>query len=255
MRKLWLVTSLVSILLGLSACGGGGPSVTHLSVTIAGPVTAGNAVAVTISALTPAGNVATHYMGTVTITSSDPQAGLPGPVTLVNGTANVQVTLKTAGNQTIMASDSAHMLNGTGSVTVNAAQLSQLSVSSLPVSTMAGATFNVTVNAVDAFGNVIASYTGTVHFTSSDAHATLPADTKLQNGTGNVPITFKTAGAQTITVTDTANASLTGTSPGVNVNPGNAVQIAFTAPPAATTTVALMITVSAEDTYGNVAPT
>jgi len=255
MRKLWLVTSLVSILLGLSACGGGGPSVTHLSVTIAGPVTAGNTFSVTISALDTTGNVATRYMATVTITSSDPQAVLPGPVTLVNGTASVQVTLKTAGNQTIMASDSVHaLITGTGSVTVNAAQLSQLSVGSLPAGTMAGATFNATVSAVDAFGNVIASYTGTVHFTSSDAHATLPADTKLQNGTGNVSITFKTAGAQTITVTDTANASLTATSQGVNVNPGNTVQIAFTAPPAATTTLAFMVTVSAEDTYGNVAP-
>jgi predicted RNA methylase len=209
---------------------------------------------VTISALNSAGNVATSYMGTVTIASSDPQAQLPGATALVNGTATVQVILRTAGNQTITVSDSVHALNsGMASVTVSAAQLAQLSVSSVPASISAGTAFNITVNGVDGFNNVVASYTGTLHFTSSDPQAILPADTKLQNGTGSFSVTLKTAGGQTITVTDTANASLTVTG-GIAVNPGNVTQIVVSAPSAVTTNLAFMVTVAAEDTYGNPTP-
>lgn len=254
MRKLWLVASVVCISLGLSACGGGGPSVTHLSVTIAGPGTAGTTFSVTISALDTAGNVAAGYMGTVTITSSDPQAQLPGPTPLVNGTATVQVILRTAGNQTISVSDAAHVLNsGMGTVTVNAAQLTQLIIGSVPANITAGTAFNITVSGADPFNNVVASYTGTVHFTSSDPKAILPADTKLQNGTGSFPVTLKTAGGQTISATDTANASL-GATGGITVNPGNLSQIVVSAPSAVTTNLAFMVTVNAADTYGNPVP-
>lgn len=254
MRKLWLVVSLACISLGLSACGGGGPSVTHLSVTIAGSGTAGTTFSVTISALDTAGNVATSYIGTVTITSSDPLAQLPGPTPLVHGTATVQVILRTAGNQTISVSDAAHVLNsGMGSVTVNAAQLAQLTVSSVPASAGAGTAFSITVSGIDPFGNVVSSYSGTLHFTSSDPQAVLPADMKLQSGTGSFKITLKTAGSQTFTATDTANASLVA-SAGITVNPGNLAQIAVSAPSAVTTSLSFMVIVNAEDTYGNVVP-
>jgi hypothetical protein len=254
MRKLWLVVSLVSVSLGLQACGGGGPSITHLSVVVAGSATAGTAFSVTINALTSNGNVAARYMGTVTITSSDPQAILPGNTTLINGTATVQVTLRTAGNQTITVSDALHALNsGSGSVSVSAAQLSQLSVNSLPASASAGTAFNITVSGVDAFNNIVTTYMGTVHFTSSDPQAILPSDKALQNGTGSFMVTLKTAGAQTITATDTANPALTATV-SINVNPGAVANISVNAPPAVTTNLSFMITASAVDSFGNSVP-
>src|SRR5262249_38726895 len=52
----------------------------------------------------------------------------------------------------------------------------------------------------------------TVHFTSSDGSATLPADSTLMAGTRSFSATLKTVGNQTITATDTANNSITGTS-------------------------------------------
>lgn len=254
MGKLWLVAGLVSISLGLSACGGGGPSVTRLAVITTGSATAGTAFSVTINALDSHGNVATNYMGTVQISSSDLQAVLPGNTTLISGTATVQITFQTAGSQTITVNDVAHTLSsGTGSISVGAAQLSQLSVTSLPASIAAGTAFNITVTAVDPFNNVIASYTGTVHLTSSDSQAVLPSDAKLQNGTGSFSVTLKTAGTQTITATDTANSSLTGTS-GTTVNPGPLTGISVKAPSAVTTNLAFMATVSAADAYGNPVP-
>jgi hypothetical protein len=209
---------------------------------------------VTISALDSAGNVATSYMGTVTITSSDPLAQLPALTTLIHGTATVQVILRTAGNQTISVSDSAHVLSsGMGSVTVNAAPIAQLQVTSVPASATAGAAFNFKVSGIDPFSNVVTSYTGTLHFTSSDPQAILPADTQLQNGTGSFSITFKKAGGQTFTATDTANGQLVA-SAGITVNAGNLSQIVVSAPSAVTTNLAFTVTVNADDAYGNVVP-
>jgi uncharacterized repeat protein (TIGR01451 family) len=66
----------------------------------------------------------------------------------------------------------------------------------------------------------LTGYTGTVHFTSSDAQAVLPADyTFLPTDVGAhvFSFTLKTLGDQTITVTDTHSAGFTGTTT-TNVN-------------------------------------
>ena len=57
-------------------------------------------------------------------------------------------------------------------------------------------------------------YTGTVHFTSSDGPAVLPANytfTGGDAGTHVFSVTLKTAGTQSITATDTVTGSITGT--------------------------------------------
>jgi hypothetical protein len=71
-------------------------------------------------------------------------------------------------------------------------------------SSTAGSAFNVTVTALDAYGNTATGYTGTLHFTSSDSQATLPADANLTSGVGNFSVTLKSTGNQTLTATDTA---------------------------------------------------
>ena len=54
------------------------------------------------------------------------------------------------------------------------------------------------VTAEDAYGILATSYTGTVHFTSSDAAAILPANATLTSGVGTFNITLETAGSQTV---------------------------------------------------------
>jgi uncharacterized repeat protein (TIGR01451 family) len=81
--------------------------------------------------------------------------------------------------------------------------------------------FNITLT-VQSSANpfTLTGYTGTVHFTSSDTQAILPADyTFLPSdaGTHIFPFTLKTLGDQTITVTDTRSAGFTGTAT-INVN-------------------------------------
>jgi Pectate lyase superfamily protein len=74
----------------------------------------------------------------------------------------------------------------------------------------AGVAVTITVTAADAANKLAAGYSGTVHFTSSDPAAVLPPDSTLANGTRTFSATLPTAGFQSITVTDTTSASLTG---------------------------------------------
>jgi hypothetical protein len=88
--------------------------------------------------------------------------------------------------------------------------------------TTAGNSFNVTVTAEDQFFNTATTYTGTIHFTSTDGQAVLPADYTFVPGDGGshtfTGVVLKTAGTWTITTTDTADEFILGTSPGVKVN-------------------------------------
>src|SRR5262249_4587628 len=149
-------------------------------------------------------NVDTGYGGTVHFTSSDGQAVLPSDSTFTNGTGSFSATLKTAGNQTITATDTVtnSITVSRNSIAVRAAAATHFLVSA-PSSATAGSAFNFTVTAQDQFNNTATSYAGTVHFTSSDGNATLPSDSTLTNGTGSFSATLTTGGNQTITATDT----------------------------------------------------
>ncbi|MDR2328559.1 MAG: IPTL-CTERM sorting domain-containing protein [Comamonas sp.] len=92
--------------------------------------------------------------------------------------------------------------SATGPVlTVAAQQLGGFGIR-LPGQVAVGQAFDVTVNALDTGGNPMPSYSGTVHFSSSDAGAQLPADTPLSGGTGSFRVTFATKGSQQIIVAD-----------------------------------------------------
>jgi subtilisin-like proprotein convertase family protein len=133
---------------------------------------------------------------------------------------------------------------------------SSLAVSGFPSSTTAGQAGSFTVTARDANGNVATGYTGTVHFTSSDQLAGLPADyafTPADAGSHTFNATLKTAGTQSLTVTDTAAGGLTGTETGIAVSPAAASRLVVGAPATATAGTAFSVTVTAKDAYGNIA--
>jgi hypothetical protein len=88
---------------------------------------------------------------------------------------------------------------------------------------------SVTVNAIDNSGAIVSSYSGTVHFTSTDSQALLPADTALSGGTTTVLVTLKTAGTQTISAGDIASRLAAGTSGSIIVN-GSVETLAITSP-------------------------
>src|SRR5207253_33754 len=124
---------------------------------------------------------------------------------------------------------------------------------SAPASATAGSAFNCTVTALDACNNTATRYTGTVHFTSSDGAATLPANSTLTNGTGTFSATLRTSGNQTITATDTVTSSITGTSNAIAVSAAAATHFAVSAPASATAGSAFNFAVTALDAFNNTA--
>src|SRR5204862_1616129 len=123
-------------------------------------------------------------------------------------------TLKTAGTQSLTVTDAASTaISGVqGGIVVNPAAASRL-VLGAPSSVKANAAFSLTVTVVDAYGNVVTGYTGTLSFSSSAATARLPksytftaADQGVKTFSG---LTLKKKGRQTITVFDALNGTLT----------------------------------------------
>jgi len=82
-----------------------------------------------------------------------------------------------------------------------------------PATAASGTSFNFTVTIQNPVGSSTdTSFTGTVHFTSNDSQAALPADyafTSADKGTQTFGATLKTNGSQTITATDTVNGAIT----------------------------------------------
>jgi len=91
----------------------------------------------------------------------------------------------------------------------------------------AGVPSSVTVQAVDYQGQPQTDYTGTVHFTSTDASALLPSDftftpEMLGLHTFVNGVTMRSQGEWCVTATDTISASITGSQCDITVTPPNA---------------------------------
>jgi hypothetical protein len=250
-KSLLLLISVCSLCL-LNACGGSGGSTppvltaTHFTVTAPATATAGTAFNFTVTALDASNNIVTSYSGIVQFTSIDAQAVLPGVAKLVLGTGMFSATLNTAGTQTITATDTAtaSIAGTSNSIKVTALPATHLSVAA-PASASVGTAFSFTVTAMDMNGNTVASYSGTVHFTSIDAQAVLPANSMLTNGSGTFSATLKTSGSETITATDTASSSITGTSSPISVSgPATHFSVAAVSGPAGTRSPSTLLVVA-----------
>jgi hypothetical protein len=180
------------------------------------PSTAGVAHTFTVTLEDAYGNIASGYSGTVHFTSSDGRASLPANYTFTATDAGVHTfsaTLKTAGTQSLTASDTTMAsLSGTqGGIKVNQAAASKFIITA-PVSVSAGVAFSLTLTVEDAFGNVVTGYSGTVHFSSSDPRASLPGDytfTAADQGRHTFSgLVLRKKGNQKITIADTLNNSL-----------------------------------------------
>src|SRR6266849_10327496 len=238
-----------------------GPA-THFSISAPSSTMAGSAFGITVTALDANNNIALGYTGTVHFASTDGTAFVPADYAFTAGDAGAHVfgngaTMKTAGAQSITVSDkSAGSFIGSVSVNVTPAAASSLQVSGFPQPTTAGVANNFTITARDAYGNTATGYTGTVTFTSSDGQAALSANYTFVSGDGGVHSfsgTLKTAGTQSITATDRATSTLTGSQAGITVNPAAASILlvgGFASPTVAGVSHNFMVT--AQDAFGNV---
>lgn len=219
---LWAVAALIALVSMLPGAVHGraaGP-VDHLGVSAPATSTAGTAFTITATAYDMNNMVVTGYTGTVHFVAADNQATVPADYTFTSGDQGVHtftngVTLRTAGTTPITVTDTGNS-NVTGSTNVNVSPAAPNSFRLFgPANTTPGAAITVGVVVLDAYGNNVGNYAGTVHFTSSDGAATLPADYTFTGSESGFHwftngVILRTAGTQTVTGTDTGNASVTG---------------------------------------------
>ena len=108
---------------------------THFTVSAPIDSVAGNAFVFVVTALDQSNVTATGYLGTVHVASSDPQSLLPPSMTLTNGIGFFVAILRTAGTQTITATDATTAsINGTSnSVSVAVSALHHFGFTSVAV--------------------------------------------------------------------------------------------------------------------------
>jgi sugar lactone lactonase YvrE len=196
-----------------------GNMATHYSISAPSTYSSYVLFQINITALDASNNPATGYNGMAGLTSSDSApVFLTNPVTFINGIAQPVIALKAAGSQTVTATDTTNSsITGSTSILVTPGPTSRF-ILSAPATATSGTAFNFTVTAADLFGNTTPAYSGTVHFSSTDGLAALPANSTLTNGVGTFPATLKTVGNQTITATDTVTSSIAGASGTITVS-------------------------------------
>src|SRR5206468_9553395 len=128
------------------------------------------------------------------------------------GSKSLSITLKTAGNSTLTASDITHAgvaSNTSATIAVGVGAFSKLQIlaagetaapgtatgkTGTATAQTAGNAFSIAVNAVDANWNLVTNVSDSVGITSSDNNAVLPANAALVGGSKTFSITLKTGG-------------------------------------------------------------
>lgn len=193
---------------------------------------------VTVNAVDTHWNLVSGVTHTVGFASSDAIATLPANASLVGGTKNFSVTLKSAGGSTLTASDitdGAKTPSSTPLITVNPGPASRLMVQTQPSSVAtAGVAFpeQPAIRIEDAAGNLVAADNGRI-VTASRAGGSGGLQGPLTATTVNGIATFANLSctvAGSLTLNFSA-AGLTGASSGaVNVGPGAFVKLQLLVP-------------------------
>lgn len=165
----------------------------------------------------------------VSFSGNQAPAASGGAIGLVTGQSNSVTAINTTIGNSTGGNCNTAIINGSGSTDddntcfpVPVVKVDHYTVSGFPSPVNTGTPGGITLQAVDSSNTVVTGYTGTVHFTSSDAQAMLPADytfTAADNGSHTFSgITLNTTGTQSITATDTKDPSISGTQSGIVVN-------------------------------------
>jgi len=182
-------------------------------------VTAGDSIPLTVRAEDQFGNLVAGYSGTVTFTSTDTKAGLPAAYTFTSADAGVHtfsVVLKTTTPNSVVwsfgvadASSASTATTITNFEVVNAAAATF--VLNVPSHIKSGTSFSLKVSVLDAFGNRVKNYFGTVHIANTVDLAGLPQDysfNSLDAGDHTFSVALSTLGTQTLSVLDTIDGDL-----------------------------------------------
>jgi hypothetical protein len=222
------------------------------------PVPFGSQVTIRVASIDAFGNETGTFTGHFKVSTTDTTAadviGLAA-----DGVGTASMSFGTPGPQTVTATEQVPAgrtpLTGSTSIVVQPGPTTRL-VLSAPSTVTAGSGFSLTISAEDDWGNVTPAYAGTVYLTSSDPQLVrLPAITFTAGDAGvhGVTVEERTAGAQTLTATDTVISSLHGSTP-TTVQPGPTTRLALNASGVNTGFTPVTVYVTARDGYGNATP-
>jgi SPP1 family predicted phage head-tail adaptor len=216
------VTGRAAILVGFA-------TMSKIGVTLPSTGTAGVTFGVTATALDAYNNTVTSWFSqptwSFTTTAAAGPSGKP-----VNGVLSTTAKYNSVGlaNKTFTATDSlVSSRKGSASMVISAAAATHFTFIA-PSTATGGVGFKITVNALDAFSNLATGYTGTMHLTATDTGAILPPNSTFTAGRGIMSVTLSTAGAQTLTATDTVTSSITGHSNTITVAAGTGTYFVLT---------------------------
>jgi len=218
--------------------------------TITGPITAGVPTSVTVRAVDSGGNTVPTYAADAILTANTGTGSItPSQITFANGTWTGNVVFKGAGGAVALtcADYSAPPKIGTSNTfVVNPGPFAGLQVlmpgesaaggtatgkTGTPTTQSAGNPFTITVRAVDQYWNLVSGINDSVHLTSTDSFAWMPADTTLNNGQCLIQVRLHKSGQQTITASDNDNNSiLTDTSSPITIVGGTFAKLLILAP-------------------------
>ncbi len=218
--------------------------------TIAGPITAGDPVVVTISATDAGGNTLPDFDGNA-ILSANTGAGSISPesITFNSGVWTGPITFRGAGNAVrFTCSDYATPphLGTSDPFVVNPAAYAGMQILlpgqdpqggtatgfvGNPDVQAAGSGFDILVRAVDQYFNRVPGIANHLALNSTDENLGTPLAMLLTNGEALVPVILFRAGLQTITAADSDSAGINAfTSSGVEVTPGPYTDLLILAP-------------------------
>ncbi|MBI2941410.1 MAG: hypothetical protein HYY04_13335 [Chloroflexi bacterium] len=230
----------------------------HFAVETANAATAGVPISTTVRALDAFGNVVTSFGDAVGLGA---QLGEPTPrqtPAFTSGVVTLAVTLTRAGTDQVTVGHAGSGRQGTsGPIVVAPGPLARFQFEGAPASLVAGTRFGFTLSARDAYGNILAGFTGPVSFAMGDARADnpYPADRPYTFTAGDqgshafVDFTLRTSGSQTIVA---SGAIVTGTLP-VAISPAAAVRLGLDPIGDQLVDVPFTLVVTAYDQFDNVA--
>lgn len=236
-----------------------GPAVAYEITGLPALVIGGSSLNFDVRAVDANRRTATSYSGSAVFTSTDPAATLPAAANFSAGRASGRtVTLRTAGAQEIIATDTSNAsITGRASTTVSAAR--KLAFTVQPTSVFAGGAISVTVAVQDALGAVVTSPNVDIALAivSGPAGGSLGGTVTRTTTSGITTFTglaLDRAGSYVIGAT-TAGLTAAQSAP-IAVAAGPTATLAFNPQPASAAAGALLAAFDVEfrDAYGNLTP-
>ena len=215
---------------------------------------------ITVTVYDAYANLDTTYTGTITLSSTDPNAALANNYTFVAGdlgTKSLPVSLHSVGTWNVSGNDTVtpSVAGAQGNILVKHSSAVSYILSGYPNPITAGGQGNVTIGAYDVCANLDTNYVGTVHMSSTDANGTVAGNYTFlatDQGIAYRSVLFKTAGNQVIKANDTVTASISG-SQNVLVNPNATMYYTVTGFPSQVNIAAQQnILITVYDFYNNV---